>query len=197
MSKSKSLLELVKKNNGVITTAETLRLGFTRGNLKYLCDLGQLEKSARGVYVLPEVMEDEFVNFQNRFKRGIYALTTALFLSELTDRTPTKFHMVFPATYNLTNPKRHGILCSSSKESLYSLGIVSLKTPAGSEVRAYSAERTLCDILKPKYQVDIQIVSTAFKIYASRKQKNITLLSEYAKLVNVDEKLRSYLEVLL
>ena len=105
MADSKTIIELAKKNNGTLTTAMVVEAGFSRGSLKYLSDTGQLEKVSRGVYTLPDVWEDEFVSIQNRYKRGVYSLDTALFLCDLTDRTPARFHMVFPATYNLTGPK--------------------------------------------------------------------------------------------
>lgn len=194
---SQQILEMAKQNNGAITTAMVVKEGFSRGTLKYLADTGSLERSSRGVYTLPEVWEDEFLNIQSRYKRGIYALDTALFLCDLTDRTPVKYHMVFPSTYNLSNPKRDGIVCSSSKEPYYSLGLTELPTPGGNRVRSYSAERTLCDILKPRNHTDVQVVTDAFKRYASGKEKNIPLLSEYAGILKVEEKLRSYLEVLL
>lgn len=197
VNNSQQIIELAKQNNGVITTAMVVNAGFSRGSLKYLSDTGSLERASRGVYTLPEVWEDEFVNIQSRFKRGIFALETALFLCDLTDRTPIKYHMVFPSTYNLSNPKKAGIICSGSKEPLYSLGIVELVTPGGNKVRGYSAERTLCDILRMRNHTDIQVVTDAFKKYAVSKEKNIPLLSEYAGKLKVEEKLRSYLEVLL
>ena len=197
MTDSKQILELAKQNNGVVTTAMVVNAGFSRGSLKYLSDTGSLERVSRGVYTLPEVWDDEFVNIQSRYKRGIYSLDTALFLCDLTDRTPSKFHMVFPSTYNLSNPKQDGIMCSSAKEPFYSLGVTDLITPGGNKVRCYSAERTLCDILKPKNHTDVQVVADAYKRYAAGKYKNIPLLSEYARALKVEEKLRSYLEVLL
>ena len=197
MTDSKQILELAKQNNGVITTAMVVNAGFSRGSLKYLSDIGSLERASRGVYTLPEVWEDEFVNIQSRYKRGIYSLDTALFLCDLTDRTPAKFHMTFPGTYNLSNPKQEGILCCGSKEPFYSLGVTNLTTPGGNKVRCYSAERTLCDILKPRNHTDVQVVADAYKRYAARKEKSIPLLSEYARTLKVEEKLRSYLEVLL
>lgn len=162
-----------------------------------MSDIGTLEKTARGVYTLPEVWEDEFVNLQSRYKRGIFSLGTALFLHGLTDRTPAKYHMTFPGTYNLSGAKKEGILCRGSKEPLYSLGVEDLITHGGNVVRCYGAERTLCDILKLGNNTDVQIVTDAFKKYASRKERNISLLSEYARALKVDNKLRSYLEVLL
>jgi hypothetical protein len=72
-----------------------------------------------------------------------------------------------------------------------------VKTPGGNIVKAYNAERTLCDILRPRNHVDVQIVTDAFKRYTGRKEKNIPLLSEYARMLKVEYRLRSYLEVLL
>lgn len=197
MTDSQKILELTKQNNGIITTAMVVRAGISRGTLKYLSDTGGLEKVQRGVYTLPEVWEDEFVNIQSRFKRGIFSLETALFLCDLTDRTPSKFHMVFPATYNLSGPKQEGIICSGSKKTYYDLGVIELKTPSGNTVRGYCAERSLCDVLRPRNHTDVQIVTDAFKKYVSRREKNIPLLSEYAHKLRVEERLRAYLEVLL
>lgn len=197
MNGSHKILELARQNNGVITTSIVVKAGFSRGSLKYLSDSGQIERTSRGVYILPKVLEDEFVNIQSRYKKGIYSLYSSLYLCDLTDRTPMKFHMVFPSTYNLTNPKNDGIVCSGSKEPLYSLGVTELSSPGGNKVKSYSAERTLCDILRPRNHVDIQVVTEAIKQYISRPEKNIPLLSEYAKVLHVEDKLRSYLEVLL
>jgi len=197
MNHSKGIMNLAKQNNGIVTTAMVVAAGFPRGSLKHLADSGRLERVSRGVYALPEVLEDEFVNIQSRFKRGIFSLGTALFLCDLTDRTPGRFHMTFPGTYNLSGPKEAGIICSGSKEPLYSLGIEFLTTPGGNVVRAYGAERTLCDVLKPRNHTDLQIVTDAFKKYSAGREKNIPLLSRYASELRVESKLRSYLEVLL
>jgi len=194
---TEEIIRMAKENNGTVTTAMVVEAGFSRGNIKYLADKGMIEKSARGVYILPEVWEDEIFNLQNRFKRGIYSHETALFLWDLTDRTPSRYHMTFPANYNLTNPKEENVQCVQCMEALYELGIANAMTPGGNEVRAYSMERTLCDILRPHSRVDIQIVTEAFKRYANRSDKNIPVLSEYAKMLKVETKLRTYLEVLL
>ena len=197
MNHSQQILDMAKQNNGVVTSSMVVEAGFSRGSLKYLADLGKLEKTVRGIYILPDVWEDEFVSLQERFKRGIYSLETALFLWNLTDRTPGKFHMTFPGTYNLSKPKAEGILCSGAKEPYYSLGVTKAQTPSGNAVAVYDAERTLCDVLRSRNRVDVGIVTDAFKRYAVQKEKNIPRLSQYAKTLKVEEKLRLYLEILL
>ena len=95
MNVSDKIIQLAKENNGIITTAVLSENGILRGNLKKLVDDSRLEKTARGVYILPEIWEDEFVNLQARFKKGIFSNETALFLWDLTDRTPNKYDMTF------------------------------------------------------------------------------------------------------
>ena len=197
MNHTQQILDLAKKNNGVLTASMVVDAGLSRGSLKYLSDLGRLEKTARGIYILPGAWEDEFVSLQERFKRGIYCLETALFLWNLTDRTPGKFRMTFPGTYNLSKPKAEGILCSGAKEPYYSLGITMTQTPAGNTVAVYDAERTLCDVLRSRNRVDVGLVTDAFKRYAAQREKNIPLLSQYAKTLKVEQKLRFYLDILL
>lgn len=197
MGATEAIIKMAKENNGTVTAAMVVAAGFSRGNIKYLVDKGMIEKSARGIYILPEVWEDEIFNLQNRFKRGIYSHETALFLWNLTDRTPNRYYMTFPINYNLSKPKKENIRCIQCKKTLYDLGIEEVTTPGGNTVRAYSLERTLCDILRAHSHVDIQIVTEAFKHYATNSNKNIPILSEYAKILKVEAKLRSYLEVLL
>ena len=194
---TEEIIKMARENNGIITTAMVVAAGFSRGNIKYLVDKGVIEKSARGVYILPEVWNDEIFNLQHRFKRGIYSHETALFLWDLTDRTPNRYHMTFPVNYNLTKPKEENIRCVQCKKALYDLGIEEVTTPGGNTVRAYSVERTLCDTLRPHSHTDIQIVAEAFKHYVTRSDRNIPVLSEYAKILKIETRPRSYLEVLL
>ena len=87
MDSTTKIIELASQNNGIVTAAMISSAGISRGSLKYLADTGRLDQVSRGVYTLPEVWEDEFVSIQERYKRGVFALDTALFLHDLTDRT--------------------------------------------------------------------------------------------------------------
>lgn len=197
MTATNEIIKIATQNNGIVTTAMVVADGYSRGSLKYLSDKGLLEKTARGIYILPEIWEDEFVNLQGRFKRGVFSHETALFLWDLTDRTPNYYYMTFPTSYNTTKPKEEGVRCKRVKKELYDLGIVSVLTPSGNSVKAYNMERTLCDLLRSNSQTDIQIITEAFKRYVNRADKNIPLLSEYSKVFRVANKLRAYMEVLL
>lgn len=197
MNNTERILAIASDNNGTVTTAQVTHAGISREYLRILVDKGLLEKSARGVYIVPSVFDDEMFNLQSRFKRGVFSHETALFLLDLTDRTPVKYTMTFPLGYNVGALATEKVRCHRVKDDLYEIGIMSTKSPGGNMVRLYNSERTLCDILKGRSGTEIQIISDAFKRYARHERRNIPLLSQYAKLMRVEKKLRPYLEVLL
>lgn len=191
------IMDMAQKNNGMVTARMVSQAGIARGSLAHLEKTGRLQRVERGVYVLPEVLEDELFALQSRFARGVFSLGTALFLHGLSDRTPAAWHMAFPATYNLSGPKAVGIICHGSSAALYGLGVESVRTPGGHMVRAYCAERSICDALRPVNHVDTQTALDALKGYLARAGRDMPLLSEYARATGVEGRLRPYLEALL
>lgn len=192
-----SVVKLAKQQNGTITAAELSKAGISRGHLNYALKNGLLERSSRGVYTLPENFDDEMFGLQMKYKKGVFSCETALFLHGLTDRTPNRYCMSFPNSYNTSSPLSENILCHRVAKSFYEVGIVQVLTPFQNAVNVYCPEKTLCDILRPQYHVDIQLISEAFKAYMNSRNINIPLLSEYADKLKVSEKVRSYMEVLL
>jgi predicted transcriptional regulator of viral defense system len=134
---------------GNATSKQLKEAGLSPTTLKYSVDCGLIEKSGRGTYVLPSSFEDEFVIMQAKHSRGIFSLNTALFLFDMTDRTPNKLSMTFPRAYNVTKTQKDGIDAHRVTEKLYDEGIVNVKTKTGNTVRAYCPERTVCEVFRP------------------------------------------------
>ena len=72
-----------------------------------------------------------------------------------------------------------------------------MKTPYGNEIQGYDLERTLCDMLRGRQDVDVQMLHPAMQQYVKNDSKNIQKLLEYASALGVERKMRTYLEVLL
>ncbi|MCD7788126.1 MAG: type IV toxin-antitoxin system AbiEi family antitoxin domain-containing protein [Firmicutes bacterium] len=196
MTASEKILKAAESNGGTITTKQVDDMNIHRTYLRTLVDKGLLEHSARGVYVLPAMLDDEFYNLQIRFKKGVFSNTSALYLLGFTDRTPIKLDMTFPASYNTSSIKNE-INAHRVKKEIYEQGIETALTPSGNKVNVYCIEHTLCDILQTRYAIDIQVITDAFKRYSRRNNKNLPMLSEFAKLMRVERRVRQYLEVLI
>lgn len=158
---------------------------------------GELARVQRGVYCLADAWADEFLAAQLRFPKGIFSDATALYLNGCTDRTPFELSMTFPRSYTATKAREAGIEVRTCADNVLDLGLTTLNTPYGNEVRAYDLERTLCDMLRGRQDVDVQLVNPAMQRYIRSGSKDIQKLLEYASALRVEKKIRHYLEVLL
>lgn len=193
----RAIENLAHSNGGLVTTSQVVSAGIPRARLTDMVREGTLERVQRGVYLLADAWEDEFLVAQLRFPRGTLSDGTALYLHGLTDRTPLFLTMTFPRSYRATKAREAGIEVRTCANDLLDLGVVSVKTPYGNEVRCYDVERTLCDIVRGQAVPDVQVVSPAMKEYARSGQRNIHKLLTYARRLGVEKKVRTYMEVLL
>lgn len=190
------LLIIKNAKNGVVTSRKVTEQGVHRGILQEMVRNGELRQYSRGIYMLPDEWEDEFFLLQQKYKKGVFSHSTALYLHGYSDRVPLRFHMTFPTKYNSPSLKKANVDVSRVKNDNYELGITELITPAGNQVVAYDLERSLCDVLRGSGD-DIQVVQYAMKKYASSRQRDINKLMRYAKQLHVEPKIRRYMEVLL
>lgn len=189
--------KILKDQNGVIITPDLARFNIPRTYLSIMEQNREIERVSRGVYKTPSVIEDEMFIFQSKYKTSIYSHETALFLHDLTDRTPLTYSVSVPSGYHSASLNESGHKIFYVNRNLFDLGVISMQSPHGNEIRATNLERTICDILRSRNQVDVQFVTNALKRYVMRKEKNINLLYDYAKSFRVQKIVRQYIEVLL
>ena len=192
-----NVIDLARANNGIVTTELALRSGIQRSRLSEATAAGELVRVGPGIYCLPESWEDEYALSQIRFTKGVFSHGTALFLHDMTDRTPERLTMTFPRAYNATAARNEGIVVKTCSDEVIELGLTTITDPSGIDVRAYDVERTLCDLLRGSRVVDVQIVNPAMRRYAASKEKKLGTLMDYAKKLRVERKVRNYMEVLL
>jgi len=140
---------------------------------------------------------DKMFNFQARYKSSIFSHETALYLHDLTDRTPLSYSISIPVGYHSISMKAGGYKIFYVNQNLFDLGVISMQSPHGNEIRTSNLERTICDVLRSRNQIDVQLVSEALKRYAGKKERNIELLYSYAKQFRIQKIARVYLEILL
>lgn len=197
MENIQKIEKLLKKNNGVIETYQVEELGINNKILTRMVENGIIERVARGVYIEKDTLEDTYFITQAICRKGIFSHETALYFHDLCDRTPIKYQLTIPSYYNTRLLKDKNYEFFYLKDELYEIGITEIKTPYGNKIRVYDLERTICDIIRNKKRIEIALFTDAMKRYAERKDRNSIKLHKYAKLFNIEEEVRKYLEVLL
>lgn len=189
--------EVAEANNGLVKTSQVEELNISRPMLRKYTDAGKLERVRKGLYTLTDDIADEYALLQSRSKWAIFSYGTALYLWGLSDRTPHVYDITLPRGANVSLLKRDNpnLRCHHVRRDIYEIGIAETVSPQGATVRLYDKERCICDLIRNKDQMDMQLYSQAIKDYFKSKPNNRKLL-KYGKLFGIEDKIRTYMEVL-
>ena len=188
---------LIKEKNGTLLASDLKGTNIPREYLKILVERGKLERVRRGVYVSPETFEDVMYYMQHKYPKIIYSHETALYFHGLTDRTPMIYSITVPSDYKVLKTNFENFKIYYIKMGLYNLGMTDVVTSFGNNIRIYNLERSICDMIRSRNKIDVQIVNESMKRYVKLKTANFRLLGEYSKLMNVENIVQKYMEVLL
>lgn len=197
MTSYEKLDSLLHKNKGFLKTSDAVAAGVSRTVLGTFVRKHELERVAHGLYMSKDAWEDGMFVIQVRYPEAVFSHETALYLLNLANREPAPFSVTLKTGTNTAGLSKQGIKVYKVKEELFGEGIVEVCSPSGHIVRAYNAERTICDLSRSRRNIEIQDLRDAIKTYINLKEKNIPLLMRYAKALSVEKIVRRYLEVLL
>ncbi|MCL2383655.1 MAG: abortive phage infection protein [Oscillospiraceae bacterium] len=187
----------ILKDKGYVTRSMVAEMGLNPKLLEKMANDKEIVKIARGTYQPYNAMEDILFAKICNTPSAVYSHATALYFHNFSDRTPIHFDITVPQGYNGKLQEDKNVDLHYVKREYIDLGVITVTSPFGLPIRIYDLERTICDIIKKKHKMDIEIFTKALKQYAKHKGKNSIKLYDYAKKFNVDKKLREYLEVLI
>ena len=156
-----------------------------------------MEKLAPGVYVSSDAWEDRLYLLQLRNRKIVFSHESALYTHNLSDREPFSPVITVGRGYNAKHLKDNGVVVHTVRPEWLELGLTHAQTFTGNTVRIYDRERCICDIIKNKNKMDIQVFQMALKSYFTDGDKNIHNLMKYSEIMGISDKVRQYTEVLL
>ena len=197
MSKEEQILNLIKANNGIITSKEISKHGINRMFLTRLVKSEKIERVKKGLYVLPNTWGDEYFNLIYGIN-AIFSYDTALYFLGLCETVPSVYHITVCRGYNGKLNHNGNVKLHFIKKKILELGKIEIKSPQGQMITCYNAERCICDLLKNKDKEDLETVKYAITEYLQDKQnRDLPKLVEYSKRLNVEDEVNRYLEVLM
>lgn len=183
-------------NNGYLTTKDVTNNNIPKVYLTKMVRNNIIERIGRGVYIKSNDIPDDMVVLQNKSKNAIYSNTTSLFLHGLSNRLPIKYDITIKSGYNGSLQNSSNVNLFYVKKELLDLGVMNYKLDSGYSIRIYDLERTICDIIKNKKKLDQELVNKAIREYFYSKKKDTIKLYNYAKQLNIYEKVKNTFEVL-
>jgi predicted transcriptional regulator of viral defense system len=191
------LLAASEESGGVLSAKQICEAGYNRPALAQMVKNGELVRVRHGFYSLPDQLQDEYALLQSRSSQAVYSYGTALFFWGLSDRVPHILDLTVSQGTNTTKIRRDNpdVRFHYVSSSLLELGKTETPSPQGGIVTLYDKERCICDIVRARNKTDMQLYTQAIKHYFAQKPNTRKLL-KYAKQLGVEDKIRSYVEVL-
>ena len=178
--------------SGVMNTQEIMEVQSYYGIKKAVED-GSVVRLKRGVYAATEALADTMIDIERVVPRGVLCLYSAWAHYGLTTQIPGAFYVAVEKHRKVVVPEFPPITLCYWDQKYYEMGVVEAEV-SGHKVRIYDLEKSVCDALKFRNKIGLDVAAEVLKAYLARKGRNISRLMEYARQMRVASTLKGYLE---
>ncbi|MDD5896183.1 MAG: hypothetical protein PUC79_07890 [Prevotellaceae bacterium] len=191
----KDIIETLQKQGGFMTTSEVK----SRGDYEHLRRAtvdGTLMRIRQGVYVETSALANNMIDVQRIVPNGVLCLYSAFAHYELSTHVPAATCIAIDAKRKVRLPEYPPIDLYYWKKENLEFGVVE-KEISGYKVLITDMERSVCDAVKYRNKIGLDVCGEVIDNYLKNENRNITLLHEYAGRLRVKNILTKYLETRL
>ncbi len=157
---------------------------------------GELIQVRRGVYANAEQLSLGMIDIEAIVPHGILCLWSAWSIHHLTTSMPQAYHIAVKRGRKIVVPSFPQVEIHYYSESLLEIGMTETSIN-GFDIRLYNVERCVCDAVKFRNKIGIDVCSEIINNYLDRPDRNLSRLMDYARLLRVGGILEKYLQVKL
>ena len=191
----KDIIETLQKQGGFMPTSEVKSRGDYEHLRRATAD-GTLMRIRQGVYVETSALANNMIDVQRIVPNGVLCLYSAFAHYELSTHVPAATCIAIYAKRKVRLPEYPPIDLYYWKKENLDFGLVE-KDISGYKVLITDMERTVCDAVKYRNKIGLDVCGEVIDSYLKNENRNITLLHEYAGRLRVKNTLIKYLETRL
>lgn len=187
----------MKERNTYLSSASVKKQGRT-AYYKMLksAKQGELIQVRRGVYANIDQLSGNMIDINAVVPEGILCLWSAWSIHQLTTSMPQAFHIAIKRGRKVSIPSFPRMEVHHYTEDLLKIGVIS-KIIDGFNIRLYDVERCVCDAVKFRNKVGMDVCSEIINNYLERPDRNLSKLMDYARRLRVGKIIEQYLQVKL
>lgn len=187
----------MKERNTYLSSASVKKQGRT-AYYKMLesAKQGELIQIRRGVYANIDQLSGNMIDINAVVPEGILCLWSTWSIHQLTTSMPQAFHIAIKRGRKVSIPSFPRMEVHHYTENLLKIGVISMIID-GFNIRLYDVERCVCDAVKFRNKVGMDICSEIINNYLERPDRNLSKLMDYARRLRVGKILEQYLQVKL
>ena len=186
-------LQDISKSGGTIRTRE---LSAPRGyyGINKELNSSNVIRIKKGVYILPEEQATMMMDIERIVPGGVICLYSAWNYYNLTTQIPNGFYIAIEKHRKVVAPKMTDIILCYWEEKYCSMGVEEVEI-ANHRVKIFCIEKCVCDAIKFRNKIGIDVAVEILSNYLHRRERNISLLMDYAKQMRVLSTIQPYLEM--
>lgn len=190
-----AIIDKVQKRGGFIRTSEVKSRGEYE-QLRRATVEGTFLRIRNGIYVETSALANNMVDVECIVPGGVLCLYSAFAHHGLSTQVPSAICIAVEAKRKISLPDYPIIDLYYWKKENLEFG-VERKEISGYMVRITDVERTVCDAVKYRNKIGLDVCGEVIDNYLKREDRNISLLHEYASKLRIGTILTKYLETRL
>ncbi len=190
-----SIIDYITRNGGFISSTEAKKASLYNELLEGTKS-GKIVRVRQGIYALNEGLSKQMIDVETLVPGGVLCLYSAWSHHELTTQIPQAYHIAVERSRKIILPDFPPIELSFMSSKIYELGIEQTQID-GFNVKVYNLEKSVCDAIKYRNKIGLEVSSEIFKSYLARKDRDITRLYEYAYLLRVGKRIDELIKFML
>ena len=198
--KYNKLKKIFEKNSGYARTKDILNAGINSYYLYRLLENNTISKIKRGLYHWDDNDYDvnhELVQVSKIVPKGVICLLSALSYYEITTINSWEYYIaIHRDDRKPIVPDYPPINFFYFSEKQYKTGIQEIEIN-NNKVKIYDIEKTICDCLRFRNKIGMDVVKEAMIDYIKKQDSNINKLLKYAEITGIYNLAKKYLEVLV
>lgn len=155
---------------------------------------GNVIRIKKGVYILPEEQTSMMMDIERIVPGGVICLYSAWNYYNLTTQIPNGLYIAIEKHRKVVTPKMTGIILCYWEEKYCSMGVEEVEI-ANHRVKIFCIEKCVCDAIKFRNKIGTDVAVEILSNYLHRKDRNISLLMDFAKQMRVISTIQPYLEM--
>lgn len=190
-----SIIDTLQQQGGFITTGEVKSRGEYE-QLRHAAEEGNLVRIRKGIYAETSALANNMIDVERIVPRGVLCLYSAFSHHGLSTQVPSSTCIAIDARRKVRLPDYPIIDLYYWKKEYLEFGIMQ-KEISGYDVLITDLERTVCDAVKYRNKIGLDVCGEVIDSYLKKDNRNISLLHEYAQKLRVKNILTTYLETRL
>lgn len=190
-----NITDMFANNGGVLSVKDLSNRSEYKRVLRAV-ERGKLIRVRQGVYAEPTALFSTMVDIERIIPGGIVCLYNAWSYYQLSTTVPPAFCIAIRSKRKIVLPDSIPIQLYYWKDEYFDIGIIE-RNVSGHTIRMTDLERSVCDAIKYRNKIGMDIYAEVVRTYLKRNDRNLSRLYDYAKKLRVYKTLNYFIEMTL